>query len=199
LRDPSTRLLGAEEALALSPDLAAVLIDCVAGGASVSFMAPLGREKAEAYWRDVAAGVGRGERALVVAEAEGALAGTAQVVLAQPENQPHRADVSKVLVSRLPPPRHRGGADAGGGRGGAGGRQEPPRPRHREPGGRAALPARGLAGRRDRSGLCPAPRRASLRHHVSLQGPVLIGIFGRAWPRCNTPEVHCAALAAVQK
>lgn len=82
-------------------ELADVLIDCVDGGASVSFMHPLSRERAMAFWRDVAAGVARGERAIVVALDEaGAIVGTAQVVLAQPENQPHRGDLSKMLVHR---------------------------------------------------------------------------------------------------
>jgi GNAT superfamily N-acetyltransferase len=81
--------------------LAQVLCDCVAGGASVSFMQPLTALRAEAFWRDVAAGVARGERALLVAEdAAGAVVGTVQLVLAQPENQPHRADVAKMLVQR---------------------------------------------------------------------------------------------------
>lgn len=81
--------------------LAQVLCDCVDGGASVSFMHPLSIERATAFWRDVAAGVARGERALLVAEdAGGAIVGTVQLVLAQPENQPHRADVAKMLVHR---------------------------------------------------------------------------------------------------
>jgi ribosomal protein S18 acetylase RimI-like enzyme len=82
--------------------LADVLIDCVEGGASVSFMAPLPREKAEAFWHGVADGVGRGERTLMVAEdtATGGAVGTVQVVFGQPENQPHRADVAKMLVMR---------------------------------------------------------------------------------------------------
>jgi len=81
--------------------LAQVLCDCVAGGASVSFMQPLSIERAEGFWRDVAAGVVRGERALLVAEdAGGGIVGTVQLVLAQPENQPHRADVAKMLVHR---------------------------------------------------------------------------------------------------
>jgi GNAT superfamily N-acetyltransferase len=81
--------------------LAEVLVDCVDGGASVSFLWPLPREKAEAFWREVAAGVDSGERALVVAEGtDGAIVGTVQVVLRQPENQPHRADVCKMLVHR---------------------------------------------------------------------------------------------------
>ena len=81
--------------------LCAVLIDCVEGGASVNFMHPMTLTKAADFWREVAAGVNRGERALVVAEDEhGAIIGTAQVVWATPENQPHRADVAKMLVHR---------------------------------------------------------------------------------------------------
>jgi GNAT superfamily N-acetyltransferase len=82
--------------------LASLLIDCVDGGASVSFMHPLDRGKAEAFWRRVADGVARDERALFVAEdARGVIVGTVQLVLDLPENQPHRADISKMLVHRL--------------------------------------------------------------------------------------------------
>lgn len=80
--------------------LAEVLVDCVAGGASVSFMHPLSAERAHAFWQGVADGVARGERALLVAEDDSGLCGTGQLVPAQPENQPHRADVSKMLVHR---------------------------------------------------------------------------------------------------
>jgi GNAT superfamily N-acetyltransferase len=81
-------------------ELADVLIDCVAGGASVSFMHPLGRERALGFWRRVARAVAAGERALIVAADEHGLCGTVQLVLDQPENQPHRADVAKMLVHR---------------------------------------------------------------------------------------------------
>jgi GNAT superfamily N-acetyltransferase len=81
-------------------DLASLLIDCVEGGASVSFMHPLSREGAVAFWRKVAEGVASGERALLVAEDEKGVCGTVQLVLAQPENQPHRADLAKLLVHR---------------------------------------------------------------------------------------------------
>lgn len=78
-----------------------VLIDCVEGGASVSFMFPMTRAKAEAFWRGVAEGVARGERIVHVAEdAAGSIVGTAQVILKQPENQPHRGDLAKMLVHR---------------------------------------------------------------------------------------------------
>ena len=81
-------------------ELATVLIDCVEGGASVSFMHPLSRERALAFWRRVAQGVAAGERALIVAEDARGLCGTVQLVLDQPENQPHRAELSKMLVHR---------------------------------------------------------------------------------------------------
>ncbi len=80
--------------------LAELLIDCVDGGASVSFMYPLSLPKALAFWREVADGVARGERALFVAEDAEGIVGTVQLVLGQPDNQPHRADVSKMLVHR---------------------------------------------------------------------------------------------------
>jgi ribosomal protein S18 acetylase RimI-like enzyme len=80
--------------------LADVLIDCVEGGASVSFMSPVTRDKARGFWRGVALSAQRGERVLLVAEEAGAVLGTVQVVLDQPENQPHRGDVSKMLVHR---------------------------------------------------------------------------------------------------
>jgi GNAT superfamily N-acetyltransferase len=81
--------------------LCEVLIDCVEGGASVSFMQPMTLAKAVEFWRDVAAGMARGERALIVAEdADGSIIGTAQAIWARPENQPHRADIAKMLVHR---------------------------------------------------------------------------------------------------
>jgi ribosomal protein S18 acetylase RimI-like enzyme len=95
-----------------SPDdgagLADVLVDCVDGGASVGFMHPFGRERAAAFWDGVLASSARGERVLLVAVARdaarngesGAVLGTVQVVLAAPENQPHRGEVTKMLVHR---------------------------------------------------------------------------------------------------
>jgi GNAT superfamily N-acetyltransferase len=80
--------------------LCEVLIDCVEGGASVSFMWPMTRTKAESFWTAVGESLERGERALVVAEDEHGVVGTVQAVWASPENQPHRADVSKMLVHR---------------------------------------------------------------------------------------------------
>jgi GNAT superfamily N-acetyltransferase len=102
------RLRGVDDAQLQA--LADVLIDCVEGGASVSFMRPMTRDKTLAFWRKVADGVARGERVLLVAEDAQGIAGTVQVVLDQPENQPHRADVSKMLVHRRA--RRRGAGEA---------------------------------------------------------------------------------------
>jgi GNAT superfamily N-acetyltransferase len=81
--------------------LSDVLIDCVEGGASVSFMLPMTRAKAQEFWCAMAESVDRRERIVLAAEeANGAMVGTVQVILAQPENQPHRGDVAKMLVHR---------------------------------------------------------------------------------------------------
>lgn len=95
------RRIDADEAKACANALADVLIDCVEGGASVSFMLPLSRATAVAFWTRVAQGVALGERIVLVAEnAQRRIVGTVQLIIAQPENQPHRADVAKMLVHR---------------------------------------------------------------------------------------------------
>jgi len=97
----TVRRVGKHEAMAVVDALADVLIDCVEGGASVSFMLPISRSTAVAFWRGVAEGVARDERILLVAENEnGRIVGTVQLITALPENQPHRADVAKMLVCR---------------------------------------------------------------------------------------------------
>ena len=99
--DITVRRIGANEAAACVEPLADLLIDCVEGGASVSFMWPLPREKALAFWRGVADGVARGERALLIAEdREGQILGTVQMIMSLPDNQPHRGDIAKMLVHR---------------------------------------------------------------------------------------------------
>ena len=80
--------------------LAEVLVDCVEGGASVGFLRPLSLDRANQFWRRVADGVVAGDRALLVAEDERGVCGTVQLILHMPENQPHRAEVSKMLVHR---------------------------------------------------------------------------------------------------
>ncbi|MEO8310197.1 MAG: GNAT family N-acetyltransferase [Caldimonas sp.] len=80
--------------------LAALLIDVVEGGASIGFMPPIDAARSEAFWRRIAAGVNGGERILFVADEGDCIVGTVQLLLEQPENQPHRADVAKMMVLR---------------------------------------------------------------------------------------------------
>lgn len=80
--------------------LADVLVDCVEGGASVSFMLPLTQERARAFWQGLAEDVAQGRRLLLVARDAAGIVGTVQAILSQPENQPHRADIAKMLVHR---------------------------------------------------------------------------------------------------
>jgi GNAT superfamily N-acetyltransferase len=98
-RTVTIRRLAAIDESALD-GLTDVLLDCVEGGASVSFMQPLTRERAAAFWRKVAAGVADGGRVVIVAEDADGICGTVQLILDLPENQPHRADVAKMLVHR---------------------------------------------------------------------------------------------------
>lgn len=79
--------------------LAEVLSNCVDGGASVSFVLPFSTESALAFWRRTAESVARHERVVLVAKDAGQrVVGTVQLIIDQPENQPHRADVAKLLV-----------------------------------------------------------------------------------------------------
>jgi GNAT superfamily N-acetyltransferase len=80
--------------------LAAVLADCVEGGASVSYMAPFSLDDARAAFQGFADDAARGGRVIVAAFLDGRLVGTVQVVLALPPNQPHRAEIAKLLVHR---------------------------------------------------------------------------------------------------
>lgn len=91
--------LSRDDVLAHIDGLADILENCVNGGASVSFMLPFTREKARAFWHGIAESVGRQERTvLACADEHGELIGTVQLITDQPENQPHRADVAKLLV-----------------------------------------------------------------------------------------------------
>jgi GNAT superfamily N-acetyltransferase len=86
----------------LTGALADVLLDCVEGGASIGFMLPFERERAEAFWAMTLDSASRGERILLVAEESetGAIVGTVQVIFAAMENQPHRGEIAKMLVHR---------------------------------------------------------------------------------------------------
>ena len=80
--------------------LAAILVDCVEGGASVSFMSPFSHDQATAFFRKVAGAVASGDTILLAARLDGRIVGTVQLGLDTPPNQPHRADIRKLLVHR---------------------------------------------------------------------------------------------------
>jgi GNAT superfamily N-acetyltransferase len=94
-------VLDAVAAKAAVDELADVLLDCVEGGASVSFMLPFSRGDAAAYFETVSASVARGETVLVAARYAGRIVGTVQLGLGMPPNQPHRGDIKKLLVHRI--------------------------------------------------------------------------------------------------
>jgi GNAT superfamily N-acetyltransferase len=78
--------------------LCELLIDCVARDASVGFLHPVSVRQALNYWREVGDKVKQGDVALLVVEDEGGIVGTVQIILRQPDNQAHRAHISKLLV-----------------------------------------------------------------------------------------------------
>jgi GNAT superfamily N-acetyltransferase len=105
--DRISAMLGEREVAELSE----TLIEAVASGGSISFMHPVQMEEATSFWRKISHGVEAGERILLVARDErGIIVGTVQSVLAQPENQPHRADIAKMMVH--PRARRQGIAEA---------------------------------------------------------------------------------------
>jgi GNAT superfamily N-acetyltransferase len=91
------RRLARLEELDIQP-LADVLTSCVEGGASVGFMLPFTRERALAFWRRIARDVESGARLILTAEDKEGICGTVQLILDLPDNQPHRADLVKMLV-----------------------------------------------------------------------------------------------------
>jgi ribosomal protein S18 acetylase RimI-like enzyme len=98
--EPQIRRLTSVEAHQQLDALAGVLEDCVAGGASVSYMAPFSHDDARSVFEAWAAEIEQGRRLLLAAFVNGDLVGTVQVVLALPPNQPHRAEIAKLLVHR---------------------------------------------------------------------------------------------------
>ena len=81
-------------------DLAEVLADCVNGGASVNFMLPYKTNDAAEFFRKIIPSIARGETILLAAKVDGRIVGTVQLGLDTPPNQPHRAEVKKMLVHR---------------------------------------------------------------------------------------------------
>jgi ribosomal protein S18 acetylase RimI-like enzyme len=91
-------LLDAAAAASAEPRLSEILTACVAEGAGVSFLPPLAPDTARAFWRGVAREVAAGSRILLGGWANGVLMGTVMLAFSLAENQPHRADVQKLLV-----------------------------------------------------------------------------------------------------
>ena len=95
----SIRALSADQLHDVLPDMCRILIDSVAEGAAISFMHPLSMAEAQAFWiQSVLPDLKEGGRLVLVAEVGGRCVGTVQVLLAMPPNQPHRAEIAKMIV-----------------------------------------------------------------------------------------------------
>jgi GNAT superfamily N-acetyltransferase len=94
------KILTPQQAQARRAELIDLLVDSVEGGASVNFVWPMTRPKAEAWWAGALASHARGERVILTAEATARLDGTVQIILAPQENQAFRADIAKLMVHR---------------------------------------------------------------------------------------------------
>jgi ribosomal protein S18 acetylase RimI-like enzyme len=80
-------------------ELADLIIEVVANGGSVSFMHPLSKKTAMAFWENSLAAADRGERIVLGARENGKLISTVTLLLNCPENQPHRAEIAKLMTS----------------------------------------------------------------------------------------------------
>ena len=98
--NPDILILDAAAATAAIGELAEVLVDCVEGGASVSFMLPYSSEDATKFFEKVIASIARDETVLIAAKLDRRIVGTVQLGLDMPPNQPHRGDIKKLLVHR---------------------------------------------------------------------------------------------------
>lgn len=94
------REIDATEAARRIGEFVDVIIDCVVGGGSISFMDTITPDEARAFWKGVFADVEAGGRILIVAETDGRLDGTVQTIFADKPNQPHRGDIAKMMVHR---------------------------------------------------------------------------------------------------
>ena len=103
--------LTADRFAARTGDLTNLLVACVHAGANINFVLPFPDSAARAFWRDrVMPAMAKGDLLVFVAEAEGRLAGSVQLVIGMPPNQPHRAEIAKLMVH--PELRRRGIAKA---------------------------------------------------------------------------------------
>ena len=94
----TVNVLTPQQAQARHAALVDILVDSVESGASVNFVWPMTRTKAETWWEGALLSHARGERVVLVAETEGRLQGTVQLIPALQENQAFRADIAKLLV-----------------------------------------------------------------------------------------------------
>lgn len=90
--------LSIERAEALREQLVGLMVDSVRNGAAINFIQPMTPAKADAWWDGALASQRRGERLIFAAEADGALDGSVQLLVPPQENQPHRADIGKLMV-----------------------------------------------------------------------------------------------------
>jgi len=93
----SIALLAADEVVAVVPELADVLLDGVADGASIGFLADLDLDRARTWWHGA---VGSPGTLTWVARLDGRVVGVVQLKLVTYPNGRHRADVAKLLVHR---------------------------------------------------------------------------------------------------
>jgi ribosomal protein S18 acetylase RimI-like enzyme len=94
------RILTADEVTARTKELGGLLLDAVEGGASVSFLAGFSRAEAEAFYAKAGREAAAGRRIVLAAFDGEGLAGSVQLLLDTPPNQPHRAEIAKLLVLR---------------------------------------------------------------------------------------------------
>jgi len=110
LRGLVVEALDAAAAASAETQLARILVNCVEAGASVSFFPPLAPAVARDFFKRVSSDVALGKRVLLAAWVDGVLVGSVQLMLDMPQNQPHRAEIAKLLVD--PAARRRGVARA---------------------------------------------------------------------------------------
>lgn len=92
------RIFTEAETRAALPQLSNLFSATVREGASMGYMLPFPPEEAATFWRGVAEAVGREEIVLIVALEDGRIVGSVQLGIKMPPNQPHRADLKKLMV-----------------------------------------------------------------------------------------------------
>jgi ribosomal protein S18 acetylase RimI-like enzyme len=92
--------LSAEQVRERAEQLSEVLSDCVTGGASVSFMLPFGPDDAKPFWVATAESCEAGHRIVLAAIMDSMAVGSVQLLPVGIPNQPHRAEIAKLLVHR---------------------------------------------------------------------------------------------------